>query len=181
MVLQRMTLVFNVTNLKYGKYDITSKKINNTKWLIKGLDGVNWKLTNGQKNNWQLTKSHKFNWQLAFAVRFTQWQLTKASAIVIPLKFMENNFLRLNCYYFNLFSVIFMPFKLCLNRNHHTEFYIKSVNINYLQFNSHRIQDSQLKTTQFRPQGEWIAWNCLLTLKQQSMCIESTSSCNKTT
>ena len=44
---------------------------------------------------------------------------------------MENNFLRLKCYYFNLFSVIFKPFKLYLDRNHHTEFYIKSVNINY--------------------------------------------------
>ena len=30
----RMTLLFNVTNLKYGKYDITSKKINNNKRLI---------------------------------------------------------------------------------------------------------------------------------------------------
>ena len=28
-VLQRMTLVLNVTNLKYGQYDMTSKKKNN--------------------------------------------------------------------------------------------------------------------------------------------------------
>ena len=33
-VLQRMTLVLNVTNLKYGKYDMTSKKKNNNKRLI---------------------------------------------------------------------------------------------------------------------------------------------------
>ena len=33
-VLQRMTLLLNVTNLKYGKYDITSEKINNNKRLI---------------------------------------------------------------------------------------------------------------------------------------------------
>ena len=47
-----------------------------------------------------------------------------------------------------------MPFELCLKRNRHTEFYVKSVNINYLQFNAHTIHDSQLKTTLFRPQGE---------------------------
>ena len=35
-VLQRMTLVLNVTNLKYGKYDLTSKKKNNNKRLIDG-------------------------------------------------------------------------------------------------------------------------------------------------
>ena len=29
----RMTLVLNVTNLKYGKYDETSEKINNNKRL----------------------------------------------------------------------------------------------------------------------------------------------------
>ena len=29
-----MTLVFNVPNLKYGKYDITSDKVNNNKRLI---------------------------------------------------------------------------------------------------------------------------------------------------
>ena len=33
-VLQRMTIVLNVTNLKYGKYDMTSKKKNNNKRLI---------------------------------------------------------------------------------------------------------------------------------------------------
>ena len=34
-VLQRMTKVFNVTSLKYGKYDITNEKINkNNKRLI---------------------------------------------------------------------------------------------------------------------------------------------------
>ena len=33
-VLQRMTLVCNVTNLKYEQYDITSEKINNNKRLI---------------------------------------------------------------------------------------------------------------------------------------------------
>ena len=33
-VLQRMTLVLNVTNLKYDKYDMTSKKKNNNKGLI---------------------------------------------------------------------------------------------------------------------------------------------------
>ena len=33
-VLQRMTTVFNVTGLKYGKYDITNEKINNNKRLI---------------------------------------------------------------------------------------------------------------------------------------------------
>ena len=33
-VLQRMTKVFNVTSLKYGKYDITNGKINNNKRLI---------------------------------------------------------------------------------------------------------------------------------------------------
>ena len=32
--LQRMTLVLNVTNLKYGKYDMTSKNKNNNKRLI---------------------------------------------------------------------------------------------------------------------------------------------------
>ena len=33
-VLQRMTLVFNVTSLKYEKYDITNEKINNNKRFI---------------------------------------------------------------------------------------------------------------------------------------------------
>ena len=33
-VLQRMTKVFNVTSLKYGKYDITKEKRNNNKRLI---------------------------------------------------------------------------------------------------------------------------------------------------
>ena len=33
-VLQRITKVFNVTSLKYGKYDITNEKINNNKRLI---------------------------------------------------------------------------------------------------------------------------------------------------
>ena len=33
-VLQRMTKVFNVTSLKYGKYDITNEKINNDNRLI---------------------------------------------------------------------------------------------------------------------------------------------------
>ena len=33
-VLQRMTKAFNVTSLKYGKYDITNVKINNNKRLI---------------------------------------------------------------------------------------------------------------------------------------------------
>ena len=33
-VTERMTLVFNVTDLKYGKYDMTSKKNNNNKRLI---------------------------------------------------------------------------------------------------------------------------------------------------
>ena len=33
-VLQRMTLVLNVTNLKYGEYDMTSKKKNNNNRLI---------------------------------------------------------------------------------------------------------------------------------------------------
>ena len=33
-VLQRMTKVFNVASLKYGKYDITNEKINNNKRLI---------------------------------------------------------------------------------------------------------------------------------------------------
>ena len=33
-VLQRMALLLNVTNLKYGKYDMTSKKKNNNKRLI---------------------------------------------------------------------------------------------------------------------------------------------------
>ena len=34
-VLQRMTKVFNVTSLKYGKYDITNEKINNNKRLVR--------------------------------------------------------------------------------------------------------------------------------------------------
>ena len=33
-VLQRMTKVFYVTSLKYGKYDITNEQINNNKQLI---------------------------------------------------------------------------------------------------------------------------------------------------
>ena len=33
-VLQRMSKVFNVTSLKYGKYNITNEKINNNKRLI---------------------------------------------------------------------------------------------------------------------------------------------------
>ena len=33
-VLQRMTLVLNVTSLKYEKYDITSENVNNNKRLI---------------------------------------------------------------------------------------------------------------------------------------------------
>ena len=33
-VLQRMTKVFNITSLKYGKYNITNEKINNNKRLI---------------------------------------------------------------------------------------------------------------------------------------------------
>ena len=70
---------------------------------------------------------------MTFEVRFTDnWE--NASAIVIRLKFMENNFLWLKYYYFNFTSVVFMPFKLYLNRNDHNEFFIKSVNINYLQF-----------------------------------------------
>ena len=32
-VLQKMTLALNATNLKYGKYDITSEKISNNKRL----------------------------------------------------------------------------------------------------------------------------------------------------
>ena len=66
---------------------------------------------------------------MTFEVRFTDnWE--NASAIVIRLKFIENNILWLKYYYFNFISVVFMPFKLCLNRNHHNEFFMKSVNIN---------------------------------------------------
>ena len=32
-VLKKMALVLSVTNLKYGKYDITNEKINNSKRL----------------------------------------------------------------------------------------------------------------------------------------------------
>ena len=96
-----------------------------------GLNGVYWQMV--KTYNWQPTNTRKINRQLIFVVRFAG-NLQKALAIVIRLKLIENNFFQLKYYYFNLFSLIFMLFRLFLDRNHHTEFSIKAFNINHKQF-----------------------------------------------
>ena len=58
-------------------------------------------------DKWELPKNdQKFKRQVTFVARFTDnWQ--KVSAIVVRLKFTENNILRLKYYYLNPIRVRF--------------------------------------------------------------------------
>lgn len=55
-------------------------------------------------------------------------EIPEKVALIIRLKFI---IFSVECYYFNLFSLLLMFFRLILDQNHHTELSIKAVSINH--------------------------------------------------